>query len=388
MNQSFLALFDQLLIQQWIILGVFALVLIIRLLFIILFDAGWLFSRSRSVIANEKATQPISVLLTIRNEAENLQRVLPQLLSINNVKYEAIAVDDYSLDNTYSVLGSFKHKYSHFKISSLNEETRFSVKLAQNIALKAAQNEWVITLPVDIESVDNEWLNGFVQKTSSVKRKVIIGYHNIMPTSHFINLLYRIELYYQQTKSAGFITNGIPFIYFEDNVAFKKQEYFEIGGYGKKTQEPYANLELLINKFISGKQTVVVFNETTRLTKINEVAKDDFLNLIKRSSRIEKYLSFWKRFVIGLETFSKIISLPVFLLSLILVWDLWPILASLIIFVSLLQMIIIKIGQNRLNERKIFIPSLVYGLFMPYYKVVYRWHFNRQFRSQKWKAKN
>jgi hypothetical protein len=194
--------------------------------------------------------------------------------------------------------------------------------------------------------------------------------------------LYRIENYRQQTKSAAFILNGIPFVYNEENVAFKRQEYFKLGGYGQQTREAYANLELLINKFITKKETAVLFNEPTRLIKQYNIGKEEFLNLFRRSFRIEKHLASWKRFFIEAEDFSRLLYLPLFILTLLLIWDLWMISTALSLLLLGVQMIIMKIGQKRLNERKIFIPSLVYGLLMPYYKLFIRWHFTRFSRSR------
>jgi hypothetical protein len=51
------------------------------------------------------------------------------------------------------------------------------------------------------------------------------------------------------------------------------------------------------------------------------------------------------------------------------------------------HLFIIKITQNRLNERKIFISSLVYDLLIPYFKYFYRWYFNYRSRKNKWRSK-
>lgn len=382
MNHDILDKLQELNAGEWILIGIFLFLLIFRMYYLLFFTGRQLFKSRKVVIANEKAAQPISVFTTVRNEEENLRRVLPQLLEINNVKYEVIAVDDYSLDNTFTVLGAFKHRYPHFRISSLNEETRFSVKLAQNIALKAAQYDWVLQFPISGAGAGNDWLSGFAYNTTSKNRKLLLGYTGIEPKTGFYNLLCRIEMFTQQLKSAGYICNGIPFVYFEDNLAFKREEYFKLGGYGQKTREPYANLELLINKFITKKETAVLFNETTRLTIDVPTEKDDFLNLIKRSERIERYLPSWKRFMLAFEAVTEMLYSPFLVFVLVYFFELWLFIVVLAGVKLLAHLIIIKIVQNRLNERKIFISSLVYGLLMPYFKLVYRWHFKQQSRSR------
>ncbi|HPF50431.1 MAG TPA: glycosyltransferase [Draconibacterium sp.] len=377
----------QLTIPEWILLGSFLLVYLVRLYHLLFFTGKIVFKGRKEVIANEQAMEPISVLLTVRNEEENLKRILPQLLTINTVKYEAIAVDDYSLDNTYSVLGSFRQRFNHFKISSLNEETRFSAKLAQNIALKAAQNEWVLILPVDALEVSRDWLGGFAVNTTTHNRKVLIAYSGIETAPGWYNLLCRIENFEQQIRSAGFISNGIPFVYFEENVAFRKKEYFDIGGYGQKTKEPYANLELIINQFITKKNSVIIFNQNTCLRRSVKTDKDDFYNLLQRSYRIERYLPHWKRLALQFEAYSQVLFLPFMLLILILFFNLWPVLSILLGLLVFGKIIMIKIIQNRLNEPKIFITSLVYGVFFSYYKLFYRWFYSRNSRKNKWKIK-
>lgn len=386
MNHDILDKLHQLNSVDWILIGSFLFLFLLRIYYLLFFTGSQVVKARKENISNEKAAQPISVFTTVRNEEENLRRILPQLLQINNVKYEVIAVDDYSLDNTYTILGYFKKHYPQFRISALNEETRFSVKLAQNIALKAAQYDWVLLFPVESTEVKSDWLSGFTSNTTSKNRKVLIGYTGIEAKPGLYNLLCRIENFWQQIKSAGYISNRIPFVYFEENIAFKKQEYFNIGGYGSKTREPYANLELLINKFITKKQTAILFNEPTSLTRNVSTEKDDYLNLIKRSVRIENDLPLWKRVFIGCERFTEIIYLPVLVFILIYFFELWLVITGLAGLKILAHLIIIKIAQNRLNERKIFIPSLVYALLMPYFKMVYKWYFKRQSRRQVWKT--
>jgi len=387
MKLTIFEIIKQLTIFEWILLGAFLFVYLVRLYHLVFFTGRIIFSGRKEVIANEQAMEPISILLTVRNEEENLKRLLPQLLTINTVKYEVIAVDDYSLDNTYSVLGSFRHQYSHFKISSLNEETRFSAKLAQNIALKAAQNAWVLILPVEAQQVTRDWLGGFAVNTTTQNRNVLVGYSGIEAARGWYNLLCRIENFEQQIRSAGFISNGIPFVYFEENVAFRKKEYFDIGGYGQKTKEPYANLELIINQFIKKRNTVLLMNQNTSLRRSVRTEKDDFYNLLQRSYRIERYLPKWKRMALDFENFTQLLFLPFLVLLIVMFFDLWPVTVILTGILLLGKIIMIKILQNRLNEPKIFITSLVYGAFMSYYKLFYRWYYSRSSRHNKWKIK-
>ncbi|MFV0590077.1 MAG: glycosyltransferase [Draconibacterium sp.] len=386
MKQTILESLSELSVADWCVLGIFVFVFLYRLYYLLFFFGRAVFRSHKEVIVNQKPRQAITVFLTVRNEEDNLRRLLPQLLTIKDVVYDVVVVDDYSLDNTYTVLGSFK-QYPNFRFSSLNEETRFSVKLAQNIALKAAQNDWVLPVPIETVEVGKDWINAFASNTTTDNRNVMLGYSGIGIKPGIFNLLCRIESFLQQMRSFGYIANGIPFVYFEDNVAFRKEEYFKLGGYGQKTKEAYANLELIINQFITKKSTVLLFNEHARITKDIQTNRDDFYNLLNRSFRIEKYLPSWKRTLLGFDTFTNVLYTPLLAVVFIFYFNLWLPLTILAGVKILLHFVVLKITLNRLRERKIFISSLVYTWLMPYFKMVYKWYFNQSSRRSKWRIK-
>jgi hypothetical protein len=170
-------------------------------------------------------------------------------------------------------------------------------------------------------------------------------------------------------------------------VAFQKKKYFELGGHGLKISEAYANLELLINFFIQKKTTTILYQSETAIKKTEDFIWNDYLDILKKSLRIEKHLSSSKKAVLAFDEFTKLMFPPVTIIVTILLFDLWPIFTGLLFIMFTARLFIIKIAQNRLNERKIFIPSLVYDLVVPYFKLFYRWYFNNRSQKQKWKVK-
>jgi len=367
---------------QWCILGIFFLLYLFRLVYLLFFTGKILFIGRKSAVSNENAVQTVSVLLTVRNEEENLKRLLPQLLQVKSVKYEVVVVDNYSLDNTYTLLGSFREKFSQLRISSLNEETHHSEKMAQNIGLKAACNEWALIFPVEAIGTGNDWLAGFVENTATRRRKVLVGYIGIKARTGWYNKLCRIEQFEQQIKSAGFIANGIAFVYDQDNVAFIKQGYFDVGGYGAKINECYASLELIVNQFIGTKNVALLFDRNTCLKKDIETGRDDFHNLLKRSIRIEKHLSRRKQFSLKAERLTQLLYLPFVIVAMVVCDEFWMLPAILAGTKVIVESIIVKIIQNRLGESKIFISSLLYHWFMPYLKMFYRWKFVAKYTTK------
>lgn len=361
---------------------IFTALFIIRMLFLFLFTGRILFQKK----IKQLTSNPLSLIYTVRNEEIRLKKNLSPLLSINDVDFEVIVVDDFSQDNSFQVLGMLRGRSNRLKVSTLQQETRFSTKMAQNLAIKAASHEWILPVPISYENATSEWISGISNALGNDKT-VVVSYSSAQNSDGFVNRIYRIENYLTFIKSVGYILNNVPFIYSEENVAFKKKKYFEIGGHGLKISESYAHLELLINFFIRKKTTTILFQSNTAIKKTEDLIWNDYLDILKKSLRIEKHLSASKKAVLAFDEFTKMLLPPAIIAVLILLLDLWPIIAGLLLILFIARLFIIKITQNRLKERKIFISSLFYDLIIPYFKLFYRWYFNNRRQKQKWKVK-
>lgn len=361
----------------------FFILYLLRFFYLLLFNGRIVFRKAALIIETHES---LSLILTVRNEEQNLKNNLPKILSIKDVDFEVIVVDDYSQDNSFMILGMLQQRSDRLKISSLNQETRFSVKLAQNLALKAAKNNWVLVVPVSIENANATWLKSITPELHN-KRNVVIGYSGFNNDGSLVNHLYRVEQFQMFLKSSGFILNGFPYVYSEENVVFRLKKYFEMGGYGQKVKEHFVNLELLINSFIRRNTTTILFQPETVIRKSQELCWVDYFELLKKNFRVEKHLSHSKRLFVEFENFTRLLFLPVTVVVIILFQEFLIIFAGLLFIKFIAHLLIIKIAQNRLNERKIFISSLFYDLIIPYFKFFFRWYVNRKSRKNKWKNK-
>jgi len=369
---------------DWALLGFFGLLYLLKLLYLFLFT-GRILYRRKSVQTEQI---PLSLLLTYRNEEENLRKYLPQVLASAKAGSEVVAVDDYSQDNSLSVLGVLRESHSNLKVSALNQETRYSEKMAQNIALKAASNSWVMVIPPSHKVNSPEWLSAISSKINNEK-EIIINYSNVKARKGFFQLLYRNERLFQQLKSFGFILNRLSYLSFEKNIAFRKEKYFEAGGFGQNIKEHFANLELVLNDFIKKKKTAINFTSETTIQKEMNVSKPDYFELLKKELRIRQNLSFSKRFILFCEKWLTLLFFSFTVFTVIYFMELWPVISGLVLLYIVAFAFIIKISLNRLNERNLFLSSLVYALFIPVWKAGYQVYFQyKSRRRQKWKSKN
>ncbi len=384
MVQNYQNIFYGLTNSELALLIAFAVLFLFRFIYLFFFTGKALFKKRKTNTTVEKP--PFSIILTIRNEEEKLKKNLPKILGINSVDFEMVVVDDFSQDSSYLILGLLRDRYKRLTISSLNQETRFSMKLAQNIAIKATKTDWVLSVPVSVSKPTAGWLEK-VAETTGQNKNLIVAYSSVEAQKGFYNQLFRIENYYSFLSSTAYILNGVSMVFSDENVAFRKENYFKLGGHRQNMNEPYANLELVFNAFIRKKTTTVLFSGEATIRKAEEIGKTEYFDLLKKWIRIEKHLPFTKKTILFFDEFTKLIYLPFSALVIVLFPELWILLASLLGFKFLAHLVIIKLTQNRLNERKIFIPSLVYELIMPYYKLFFRWYFNRHSKKNRWRNK-
>ncbi len=382
MHESNISTLSQLHPGEWIATALLLVLFVLRMAYLLLFYLRVASHKNRA----EGDQEPLSLVLALRNEEENLRENLPGLLKIESARYEVVAVDDYSFDNSLVLLGAIRMEHPRLRFSSLNQETRYSEKIARNIALKAALYNWVMVIPPSITKWGTHW-PGQISACISEQTGVVVNYSNLLPDGTFYNLLYRVEFFLQQLKSFGSILNGLSYIVTEENVAFKKQGYFEAGGFREKIAEPYAQLELVVNTFVRKKSTCLFLSGDTAFYKKERISKAEWLELLKKEISLIRYLPPLKKFflVVADWIYPVFLLWSIFMLSLLPVF--WPYIVTLMLIHMLGYSFIIKKAVNRVDESKIFLPSLLFAIVLPYFKLVFRLVYNYRRRKRRWKGK-
>jgi len=314
-----------------------------------------------------------SVLMAIRNEEHNLKNNLPALLSSEYHRYEVIVVDDFSQDHSFMVLGLTREKYTHLRMSGLNQEVRYSTKQALNVGLKAAGNDWVILSDPSVATYPAGWLFSFAGKAAD-SHNLIVGYTGITPGKGLLHRIYRNELFFQQFQSFAFLAFGMGFVAEETNLAFLKKKYFETKGFAGAMNDPYQNMERVINKFISAEKTTLNLSPEGVIRKNKKTTRKAYRELILKSIHIKRRLPFLKRLLLLLDVLTRILIVPLTILTLICFREILLVMALVVLIKAVLHSYIILSIQKRLNEEKIFLSSLVYELIVPYCRIFFLRH--------------
>ncbi len=311
-----------------------------------------------------RTPRALSLLLSIRNEQDRIKKVLLQLLNQDFSDFEVVVVDDFSEDATSVILGALAEKYPRLKISSLNQETRYSEKLSVNLALKAASHEWVLFVSPETDEIPPDFLQQInVQITE--KPSLNLNYVNFLPQKGRYNKLCRIEQFFSFMQSAAYSLSGVPVFFQEINVLFPRELYFDSTGFRRKLNYHFANMELLFNHI--KKPTISVsLNCGTNLREKVALTKADYKEVIRKRILLKKDLSWWKKLIIKIEHLSVFIAISGTTGLLVLDFPRWYYYIIPVWVVFFIQVFIIKSLQNHLNEKKIFLSSLMYLVVKPF----------------------
>ena len=337
----------------------------------------------RSGLRMKKYKLPLSIIMAVRNEEANIREYLPGIITADYDDFEVIVVDDFSQDQSYTLLGLLREKYPDFRLSSLNQEMRHSTKQALNIACKAARKDWVFVASPSMSEIHSRWLHSFSEKIHNGKN-IVVGYSNVLSQKRLINLLYRVELFLQQFQSFAFIKAGPAFVLHEDNLMFLKQKYFDIGGFMHDMDEEYGNLELIINKFISRKKASINLSHEGVVKKDCPVTLKKFKELLIKEVRLKRKLRPFRRIVIFIDELASLLILPVTIAVLVFFKEILIFVAVIVVIKVVLHILILFYVLKRLKEEKIFIPSLLYELLMPWVKLFVRWGYFRSLQKDRW----
>jgi glycosyltransferase involved in cell wall biosynthesis len=94
----------------------------------------------------------VSIVIPCFNEQDNINRTLDQVLELiekHPYKFEVIAVNDGSLDNTWEVIKEYAQK--HAEVIGVNQATNFGQSASYQAGFDIAKGDYILALSADLE---------------------------------------------------------------------------------------------------------------------------------------------------------------------------------------------------------------------------------------------
>ncbi len=176
-----------------------------------------------------------SIIINYRNEAINLPGLLNSIsqLDYNLDLVEFIFVNDDSSDSSTQIIGKFKNENRQFIMHLIDRVPRTASAKKDGItqALQIAKHDHIITTDADCV-LPKLWLKCYNECYTKFPRAHFIAAPVfIEPVNSFIGYLQSHEMVALQMITMGAFQIKRPFMCNGANMSFKKQAFYQVGGY-------------------------------------------------------------------------------------------------------------------------------------------------------------
>jgi len=346
------------------------LLLFILSLFIQLYYYFYYYTRiwkKPEAIENDKESfPPVSIIICARNEDNNLSEHLPIILNQDYPNFEVIVVNDCSEDDTEIILTNLKKTFSHLRTTTIKNDDKFKhfKKLALTIGLKSAQNEWVLLTDADCKPTSKKWLSSMANNFKN-DNEFILGYGRYEKLPGLTNKIIRAETALTGIQYLSFAMAGKPYMGVGRNLAYKKSVFFNNKGFASHIKLISGDDDLFVNSHANSNNTKVQYDYRSQTISVPKKTFKSWFYQKRRHITTGSFYNKKSKMLLGTELFSRI--LLIFTTCYLMISNTAIAWISVTLAIWLLsQIIVLKIGLNRLKERQILLTCVAYNLMAPF----------------------
>lgn len=251
---------------------------------------------------------PVSVIVCAKNEEENVKKFIPLLAEQNYPDFEIVLIDDASSDETLEVFEEFEQKYPNIRLVKVENNEAFwgNKKYALTLGIKAAKKEYLLFTDADCYPTSKDWITSMTSQFDTEKT-IVLGYGGYEKIENsLLNKIIRFETILTAVQYFSWAKAGLPYMGVGRNLAYKKEEFFNVNGFIDHIQVRSGDDDLFINQAANKLNTTISYTpESFTYSKPKESFKDWFTQKRRHVSTAEHY-KFFDKFQLGLFYFSQL----------------------------------------------------------------------------------
>ena len=350
-------IFEQLSIFEMIIGVIFLTTAVIQLLYYsLIFSKIALYKVDNNT---EIDYQPVSVVISSRDEDYNLRKNLPFILEQDYPDFEVVVVNHASTDDTRQVLDDFQRDYPNLKIVSIEQDLNFfkGKKFPLSIGIKSAKNEILLLTDADCKPSSDGWIKSMASHYNS-STEVVLGYGPYTKSAGLLNKIIRYDTFMIAIQYFSFALFGLPYMGVGRNLSYRKSLFIKNKGFISHYNISSGDDDLFIREVATKTNTKIEISSESYMTSD---PKPDFQSWFWQKQRhLSTSNSYSMIFKVLLGGFS--LSQLLFYISLItlLISVTMPIATvSIMILVLLIKFLVQKKAASKLGENQLLLFSLI-----------------------------
>ena len=380
--------------------GIFGIVFIAQLYFYLRYMTGALRAirkakKEQLAIADQKTVtdtsqfeKGCSVIICARNEKFNLEHYLQTLLVQDYPLFEVIVVDDESEDGTREVIERYINLDSRVRMTFVPKNARVgsTKKLALTLGAKAARYDYLLLTDADCRPESPRWISEMMNGFSHPRTDVVLGFGAYFQEKSAVNRFIQFDTLFNGLHYLGAAVCGHPYMGVGRNLAYRKEAFFQCGGFSNLMTLRAGDDDLIVNKMANKTNTEVVCTPESITWSMPETSLKAWLHQKRRHlsvspnyRRDSKTRLFFEPFTRGLF-YLLAIALTTIGISLLAgetvsntmpvsatVLGIWIVSATASLFLLRLmtQLLVLNISAHRMGQRLFGLSVVWYDICLP-----------------------
>ena len=354
-------------------LNIFILIIAtLHLLVILFFIAGLL----RDSETDKNAVKPfVSVVISARNEAENIESCLLSILdqSYPNDLFEIILVNDRSSDNTAELarkMDTIDKRITVIDIESVPPGIH-PKKHALTVGVSSSIGEIIIETDADV-LVERYWIEKTVERFLP-DVGMVVGSSTIRAKKKtLLENLQAVDFLLLVASAQGALGHGIPMGATGQNLAYRKKVFEEVGGLELNTRRYVSNDILFLTK-VSQSDWKIVGN-MSKETIVSTLAVEGWKSLISQRTRWAsnaywKDINFLLLLMLSVNYFINLFVAASVVILIVSPSYFFPIF-SLIVYKLIIEALFLYVASKQLNRKDLFVKFFPWFIAVTPYVII------------------
>jgi cellulose synthase/poly-beta-1,6-N-acetylglucosamine synthase-like glycosyltransferase len=226
----------------------FAFIAILHLLFVFLIHGKLAFYKEHKTLPDEHLPG-VSIIISARNEADNLFENLPLILEQNYPEFEVIVINHQSVDETAHLLSAYQRRYPHLHVIEVarNHHLRPGKKLPITLGVKGARFEYLLLTDADCKPAGTNWLKSMASRFIAGK-EIVLGYGPHTKKKGFLNRVIRFDTAWIAVNYFSMALARLPYMGVGRNLAYTKDVFIHVHGFKSHYSLPSGDDDLFIQE--------------------------------------------------------------------------------------------------------------------------------------------
>ncbi|MFT6842858.1 MAG: glycosyltransferase involved in cell wall biosynthesis [Psychroserpens sp.] len=336
-----------------VLLYAFIVIVVVQLVFYGFIFGKFAAAKQRNV---SNSHQPVSIIICAKNEAKNLKKNLPLILSQSYPTFEVVLINDSSSDKTLEVMETFKDDNEHIKIVNVQPLEKFwgNKKYALTLGIKAAKYNTLLFTDADCKPMSKHWINEMSARFDPEKT-LVLGYGPYQKVKgSLLNLLIRFETFMTAVQYFSYTNIGLPYMAVGRNLAYRKELFFEANGFMNHMNIKSGDDDLFVNQTATPKNTVICISKNSFTESIPKKTFKSWLLQKRRHISTASHYKLKHKILLSLFYCSQFLfwALAIIIISFCYKWEL---VLGLIFLRFIIQYTTLYFASAKLDEKNLLI---------------------------------